>query len=137
MANDSGNGSYQKYDGASGTYQTIDSSIDNNNGSSRPVNKKFRYVLGLAAVAAVLLGIYYAKTTPNPQANIDKTIGQSGKVTVKANGKLKLFDSLSKYSSSSFSEVSFSWNAIARTSETHLTNHLLLLLHRPICLGRL
>jgi hypothetical protein len=114
MASSSNNGgsggSYQKYDGASGTYQPVDGSdfedLNSNNGGSRHgggfPRRSWRTAawLGGAIVAALALGAYYHSTLPrklNNQEQISKAIASSGSgLQVKSNGKLKLFDSLSK-----------------------------------------
>jgi hypothetical protein len=94
-------GSYQKHDGASGTYQQVGSDHDdlNYNGPVRAVAKRrLLRLAGLGVLVAVAVGIYYVGTKPkiNNQEQIDKTISSSGNVQVKSDGKLKLFDSLSK-----------------------------------------
>jgi len=93
--------SYQKYDGASGTYQEIENSSDiDNNGSGGGVKRggMVRKLLAFGAVVAVALGAYYTVTNNKhkSKANIDKTISESTSITVKGNGRLKLFDNLSK-----------------------------------------
>lgn len=94
--------SYQKYDGASGTYQQIGSEHDDLNGGANGSGStlrrnRFLKLAGLVVVAAGAVGLYYAFTKPaiNNQQQIDKTISSSGKIQVKSNGRLKLFDNLS------------------------------------------
>lgn len=55
----------------------------------------FTVMLGLGAVAAVCVGLFYlvTGTKGSSQHAVDKTISQSGMVQMKSNGKLKLFDS--------------------------------------------
>lgn len=92
----SNNGSYQKkYDGATGTYQEIEDANGNGQSSYGPGKKK--WMIAVAALAVVAVGVYYG-TAPskNPAMEVSKTISKSGTLSVKSNGKLKLFDSLSK-----------------------------------------
>lgn len=90
MSNNSS--SYQKYDGNTGTYTAADSSI-----SETPLRRdKQKWLIGAVLVAAV--GIVYGLTIPkvNSQHNIDKVMKADTSVDVGSNGKLKLFDDLSK-----------------------------------------
>ena len=85
--------SYQKYDGASGTYQSLSS----NNGSlENPRRGREKWAIG--AVALAIVAIVFVVTNPrsNPKDAIDKTIKSSSNIAVKANGKLELFDDLSE-----------------------------------------
>jgi len=106
MSGDNGS-SYQKYDGASGTYQEVEDGGSSNGGGANGASgagKKgwIRNGLVVAAIAALAVGAYYTATTRKQHANkaIDKTLSESGSITVKSNGKLKLFDNLSKFLSS-------------------------------------
>lgn len=89
MSNGNG-GSYQKFDGASGTYQEIP------NGSTSSGAKKTKWLVAAALLVVVGIGYTTYSLKSNPSANVDKTLASKGNVQVKANGKLKLFDSLSK-----------------------------------------
>jgi hypothetical protein len=121
MASKNGNGgaaatSYQKYDGASGTYQPVDGSdfedLNSNNGSSTSSGSgnKWKILAAVGVALAAVLGAYYTVTSPakagrsgggSSQQHIDKAISSSGSgLQVKSNGRLKLFDSLSTFSSS-------------------------------------
>jgi len=97
--------SYQRYDGASGTYQEIP------NGASEysTRSKKTKWLIGAAILVAV--GVVYSAVTMHNNSDekaVDKALANTGTVEVKANGKLKLFDSLSKLlSSASGQERSF------------------------------
>lgn len=124
---DNGNSYQKKYDGASGTYQQID--IDISNGDARPHNRNIRRVLLVGAAVAIAVGVYYGVTMPrtNPQAVVNKAISSSGTVQVKSDGKLKLFDNLSK------SQESFRYLAVAIAN----TYKFVVLLGRPLCAGRL
>jgi len=85
--------SYQKFDGASGTYQEIP------NGSSSTGfggSKKTKWLVAAALLVLVGIGVTTYELKSSPAANVDKTLANKGNVQVKANGKLKLFDSLSK-----------------------------------------
>jgi hypothetical protein len=122
MASKNGNGgaatssSYQKYDGASGTYQPVDGSdfedLNSNNGSSSSsssAGNKWKILAAVGVALAAALGAYYTVTSPakagrsgggSSQQQIDKAISSSGSgLQVKSNGRLKLFDSLSTFSS--------------------------------------
>lgn len=59
----------------------------------------FTVVLGLGAIAAVCVGLFYlvTGTKGSSQHAVDKTISQSDMVQMKSNGKLKLFDSHNRY----------------------------------------
>jgi hypothetical protein len=86
--------SYQKYDGASGTYQEIPNP-NNGNGSSPPRNSRTKWILGAVLVAVVGV-VYTVVSTAGPSSDVvDKAIAKSG-VQVKSDGKVKLFDELSK-----------------------------------------
>lgn len=89
MANTNGN-SYQKYDGATGTYQEA----TNGNGTSSGSPRRFKWLIGAAAVA-VLGTIYAVTSSKSPQAVVQKAIATSGAGLQVKNGKLKLFDDLS------------------------------------------
>lgn len=116
-SNKNGNGgggaassSYQKYDGASGTYQPVDGSdfedLNSSNGrSTSNSGNKWKMVAAVGLVLAAALGAYYTFTAPtaagrsggSSQQQIDKAISSAGSgLQVKSNGRLKLFDSLSK-----------------------------------------
>jgi hypothetical protein len=84
------NSSYQKYDGNTGTYTSADSSFN-----EAPRGKQ-KWLIGAVIVAAV--GIVYGLTFPkqNSQQNIDKVMKADTSVDIGTNGKLKLFDDLSK-----------------------------------------
>lgn len=84
--------SYQKFDGASGTYQEI----PNGAGDSR--SKKRKWLTGLVVLSAVgiVYGIFSIAQGKNPQNNVNKALAKDSNVQVKANGKLKLFDDNSK-----------------------------------------
>jgi hypothetical protein len=96
--------SYQKYDGASGTYQTLNAA-DPTNGSSSfsdgaapPRRGREKWILG-AVVVFVIYGIYEAAAMPRvatPEQAISQSIAKSSLVGVQENGKLKLFDDTSK-----------------------------------------
>ena len=91
MAEGSGPVSYQKYDGASGSYQEI----PNPNGSSPPRHGRTKWILG-AVVVAVIGVVYTVVSTAGPSSDVvDKALKKSG-VQVKADGKIKLFDEFSK-----------------------------------------
>jgi hypothetical protein len=129
MASKNGNGgaaatssSYQKYDGASGTYQPVDGSdfedLNSNNGSSSTSSRsgnKWKILAAVGVALAAALGAYYTVTSPakagrsdggSSQQQIDKAISSSGSgLQVKSNGRLKLFDSLSTFSSSEYCAV--------------------------------
>jgi hypothetical protein len=107
-----GSGSYQKRGGPSGAYQAVDGSdfedLNSNDGSAAgaaaAARKRWRALVVVgAAVAAAALGLFYYKAYrpaavgSNNQEQISKAIASSGSgLQVKSNGKLKLFDSLSK-----------------------------------------
>ena len=84
--------SYQKFDGASGTYQEI----PNNGSSISSASKKTKWLVAAALLVVVGIGYTAFSLKSNPSANVDKALASKGNVQVKANGKLKLFDSLSK-----------------------------------------
>jgi hypothetical protein len=101
-----GGSSYQKYDGASGSYQPVDGSDfeDLNSGSNHgrgaaSGGNRWKTLAAMGVVVAAAVGVYYTVTTPkmnHNQEQIDKAISASGSgLQVKSNGKLKLFDSLS------------------------------------------
>jgi hypothetical protein len=111
--NDNG-ASYQKYDGASGTYQPVDGSDfeDLNSGHVSDAGRRPRgartwkaaAAIGLVAAAAVVAyrlsaseaSFPRSKVVDNNKEQIDKAISSSGSgLQVKSNGRLKLFDSLS------------------------------------------
>lgn len=90
MSNNSS--SYQKYDGNTGTYTAAESSI-----SEAPLRGgKQKWLIG--AVVIAIVGIVYGLTIPkeDSQQNIDKVMKADTSVDVGTNGKLKLFDDLSK-----------------------------------------
>lgn len=93
--------SYQKkYDGATGTYQSIAGSSEiSTNGPARGGYSK--WIIG--AVVAAALGAIYTYTMPKRRANaqeaIDSSISKSTKISFQENGKLKLFDDQSEYNS--------------------------------------
>jgi hypothetical protein len=82
--------SYQKYDGASGSYEEVPG-----NGAAAAPKSKMKWILGAVAIAA--LGVVYAVTTQGgPSSDVmDKALAKSG-IQVKSDGKVKLFDELSK-----------------------------------------
>ena len=83
--------SYQKFDGASGTYQEIP------NGSGTASSKKTKWLVAAALLVVAGIGYTaYSMESKNPSDNVHKTLASKGNVQVKANGKLKLFDSISK-----------------------------------------
>lgn len=84
-------GSYQKFDGASGTYQEIP-----NGSQSGPGAKKTKWLVAAALLVAVGVGYGAFSIHSSPQKAVDKALANTGNVQVKKNGKLKLFDSLSK-----------------------------------------
>lgn len=88
MSNNSS--SYQKYDGNTGTY-TADSSINEN-----PRRGKEKWLIGALIVAVV--GVVYGLTIPkqDSQQNIDNVMKADTSVNVGSDGKLQLFDDLSK-----------------------------------------
>jgi len=86
---------YQKYDGASGTYQQVGG---NNDGSSHgPAPKRFKWILGMGLIAllGVVYGVHVARNRPKDV--VKKAIEKSDTLHIKANGQLKLFDEHSKY----------------------------------------
>ena len=93
--------SYQKYDGASGTYQSTDngSSDFDSNGSNSPRGRTAKWVGGTVLVAVI--AAVYLYTSPfhkiNAESAIKDSIHKTGGLKVSANGKLKLFDDLSKF----------------------------------------
>ena len=89
MANNGG--SYQKFDGASGTYQEIP-----NGSQSGPGAKKTKWLVAAALLVAVGVGYGAFSMHSSPQKAVDKALANTGNVQVKKNGKLKLFDSLSE-----------------------------------------
>jgi hypothetical protein len=92
MADGSGPTSYQKYDGASGSYQEIPNP---GNGSSPPRNSRTKWILGAVLVAVVGV-VYTVVSTAGPSSEVmNKAITKSG-LQVKADGKVKLFDKFSK-----------------------------------------
>lgn len=89
MSNNSS--SYQKYDGNTGTY-TAESNV------SEPSRRgKEKWLIGAVIIAAV--GVIYGLTMPkeDSQQNIDNVMKADTRVDVGVDGKLKLFDDLSKY----------------------------------------
>jgi hypothetical protein len=93
MVQGSGPVSYQKYDGASGSYQEIPN--PNGNGSAAPRNSRTKWILGAVLVAVVGV-VYTVVSTAGPSSDVvDKAMTKSG-VQVKADGKIKLFDEFSK-----------------------------------------
>jgi hypothetical protein len=91
MVEGSGAVSYQKYDGASGSYQEI----PNPNGGSSPPRSRMKWIVGAVLVAVVGV-VYTAVSTRGPSsAMMDKAVKKSG-LQVKADGKVKLFDEFSK-----------------------------------------
>jgi hypothetical protein len=93
MADGSGPTSYQKYDGASGSYQEIPN--PNGNGSAPPRNRRTKWILGAVLVAVVGV-VYTVVSTAGPSSDVmNKAITKSG-IQVKADGKVKLFDQFSK-----------------------------------------
>jgi hypothetical protein len=90
MADGSGAVSYQKYDGASGSYQEVPSA----NGSAPP-RSRMKWVFG--AVLVAVIGVVYTVTSTRvpSSAVMDKALAKSG-LQVKADGKVKLFDEFSK-----------------------------------------
>jgi hypothetical protein len=102
MSNNNGSGeSYQKYDGASGTYQEI----PNGTGSAATGGgrKKWCLAAGASGLFALVAIAYGANTALHHQYGttaraVDKALATDSKLKVKANGKLKLFDDLSKFS---------------------------------------
>lgn len=84
------NGSYQKYDGSSGTYQEIPNGV--------PPKKSKKWLIGI--LLAVLLGVVYMFTDKyilQPEHVVSKSLASSTSgVTTDKEGKLKLFDDLSK-----------------------------------------
>jgi hypothetical protein len=86
--------SYQKYDGASGSYQEIPNP-NGTNGSSPPRSSRTKWILGAVLVAVVGV-VYTVVSTAGPSADVvDKALAKSG-IQVKADGKIKLFDEFSK-----------------------------------------
>jgi hypothetical protein len=102
-----GQDSYQKYDGASGTYQTISSQSDNGNdlNGPRPWSKARKWLVGVVLVA--ILGTVYGVTATrvNPKKAVDKALASDKNVKVKANGKLKLFDEYSTWKAIRFDSI--------------------------------
>jgi hypothetical protein len=82
---------YQKYDGASGSYEEIPGA----NGAVAPPRNRMKWILG--AVAVAVAGVVYAVvTTGGPSSDVmDKALAKSG-IQVKSDGKVKLFDEFSK-----------------------------------------
>ena len=80
--------SYQKFDGASGTYQEIP-----NGDEKRSRRTKFL----VAAALLVAIGVVYGAVSVrnSPKKAVDKALDNSHNIEVKANGKLKLSDNLS------------------------------------------
>lgn len=86
--------SYQKFDGNTGTYQEIPDA----NGHSSSTGGSRKWVVG-AVLLAVLGGVYTATSyhSHNSATNaVDKSIASSSNIAIAKNGKLKLFDSMSK-----------------------------------------
>ena len=90
--------SYQKYDGASGTYQTLSSKESNGNGSSATAHGSRRKWIYGAVVLVVVAAVYMATSLSrtNPDKAVNKALAGDKNIAVDANGKLKLFDELSK-----------------------------------------
>ena len=89
--------SYQKYDGASGTYQTLGTNDSDINGSSNGGRRgPMKWVYGAVALV-VIAGVYFL-TAPrvSPGKAVDKAIAGDKNIAVNANGRLQLFDELSK-----------------------------------------
>jgi hypothetical protein len=85
----SNNGSYQKYDGTSGTYQEI-------NSTSAP-KKRGLWIVGIVLAAALGVGYTYTQRYHQTGTVVSKALASSSSgVTVDKEGKLKLFDELSK-----------------------------------------
>lgn len=90
------NGSYQKYDGSSGTYQEV-----NDTTSSTKKSSWKTWIIGSVLVAVLAVGYTYSNNqsffhnTPNDV--VQKSMAASSGVTVDKTGKLKLFDELSTY----------------------------------------
>lgn len=89
----SGNGSYQKYDGSSGTYQDIST-------GTKPSGKA-KWLIGIV-VTAVLGSVYFFTTNKNGRDEAEVLVDKSIKTIASAvrpqkEAKIKLFDDLSKY----------------------------------------
>jgi hypothetical protein len=101
-------GSYQKYDGSTGTYQEV-STKENGELSTKSGGVK-SFLFGAVFVAVLGVGYSYGQQYINIFTNhsdqvVKKSIASSSGVTVDKTGKLKLFDELSKY----FSPFCFAW----------------------------
>jgi hypothetical protein len=83
--------SYQQFDGQTGVYQEV--------GNGSPRRRFTEPLFAVGAVAAVALAVYYGMFAlhRNPQDAVDKQLSINKNVKVNANGKLRLFDELSKY----------------------------------------
>jgi ABC-type molybdate transport system permease subunit len=90
--------SYQKYDGASGTYQEVGSNIADD--SRRVLVPKYAKGL-LAAVLVTVAGALYGATGQfrgdSAQETVEKALNEHSAAEVLENGQLKLFDEYSKY----------------------------------------
>lgn len=77
------------------SYQKASSSSPNGSSSSSPPSK-MKWVIG--AVLVVILGVTYTILGPHGPSSdvVDKAVAKSG-LTIKADGKIKLFDAFSEY----------------------------------------